>query len=56
MSIDGTNCCIPQQSPAVPGNPFSLHKFKGKCALCYELGVDIVEWDLVGVEGPYPEG
>ena len=42
ISIDGTDCRIPQQGPAVKGNPFSSHKFAGKCALCYELGVDII--------------
>jgi len=40
----------------VPGNPFSSHKFKGKCALRYELGIDIAEGNLVWVEGPYPAG
>jgi hypothetical protein len=33
--------------PAIAGNPFSLHKFKGKCALPYELGVDIIKGNLV---------
>ena len=55
-SINGTDCRIPQQGPAVKGNPFSSHKFNGKCALRYELGVDIVEGNLVWIEGPYPEG
>ena len=56
MSIDGTDCRIPQQGPAVKGNLFSSHKFKGKCALRYELRVDIVEENLVWIEGPYPVG
>ena len=56
MSIDGTDFRIPQQGPAVKGNPFSSHKFKGKCALRYELGVDIVEGNLVWIEGPCPAG
>ena len=47
---------IPQQGPAVKGNSFSSHKFKGKCALRYELGVDIVEGNLVWIEGPFPAG
>jgi hypothetical protein len=38
------------------GNPFYSHKFK-KCALHYELGIDIVEGNLVWVEGgSYPAG
>ncbi len=56
LSIDRTDCRIPQQGPAVKGNPFSSHKFNGKCALRYELGVDIVEGNLVWIEGPYPAG
>ena len=54
MRIDGTDCRIPQQGPAQKGNHFSLHKFSGKCALWYELGVDILQGDLVWIEGPYP--
>lgn len=40
----------------MPGNAFSSHKFKGKCALRYELGIDIVEGNLVWIEGPYAAG
>jgi hypothetical protein len=56
MSIDGTDCRIPQQGPAQKGSPFSSHKFAGKCALWYELGVDILQGNLVWIEGPYPAG
>ncbi len=56
MRIDGTDCRIPQQGPAQKGNPFSSHKFAGKCALRYELGVDILQGNLVWIEGPYPAG
>ena len=48
--------CIPQQGPAIPGNPFSLFKFKGKCALQYEIGVDILAGNIVWVNGPYTAG
>jgi len=47
ISIDGTDCQIPQMGPAIAGNPFSLHKLNGKCALRYELGVDIIKENLV---------
>jgi len=56
ISIDGTDCRIPQMGPAIAGNPFSSHKFKGKCALRYELGIDIIKGNLVWIEGPYPAG
>jgi hypothetical protein len=56
ISIDSTNCPIPQQGKAVQGNAFALHKFAGKSALHYELGVDIAEGDQVWIEGPYPVG
>ena len=52
MSIDGTDVRIPQQGHAIAGNPFSLHKFAGKCALQYEIGVDILAGNVVWVEGP----
>lgn len=56
LSIDGTDCRIPQQGAAVKGNPFSSHKFTGKCGLRYELGVDIKEGNLVWINGPFPCG
>ena len=55
--IDGTDVCIPQQGPAIPGNPFSSFKFKGKCGLRYEIGVDIVlAGNIVWVNGLYAAG
>ena len=54
--ISITDCHIPQQGQAVKGNPFSSHKFAGKCALRYELGVDIIDGNLVWLEGPFPAG
>lgn len=56
MSIDGTDVRIPQQGHAIAGNPFSSHKFAGKCALRYEIGVDILAGNVVWVEGPYAAG
>ncbi len=56
LSVDGTDCRIPQQGPAQKGNPFSSHNFGGKCGLHYELGVDIIEGNLVWLQGPYPAG
>jgi hypothetical protein len=43
-------------APAVKGNPLSSHKFAGKCALRYELGVDIIDGNLVWLEVPFPAG
>jgi hypothetical protein len=38
------------------GNPFGSHKYAGKSALRYELGVDIRGGNLVWIQGPYPAG
>ena len=56
ISVDGTDVRIPQQGPAIPGNPFSLFKFKGKCGLRYKIGVDILAGNIVWVNGPYAAG
>ncbi len=56
MSIDGTDFRITQQGPAVRGNAFGSHKYAGKSALRYELGLDILAGNLVWVGGPYPAG
>jgi len=56
MSIDGTDFEILQQGPAVKGNAFGSHKYAGKSALRYELGIDILAGNLVWVGGPYPAG
>ena len=48
--------CIPQQGPAIPGNPFSSFKFNGKCGLRYEIGVDILVGNIVWVNGPFAAG
>jgi hypothetical protein len=41
MLVNGTDFCIPQKGQAKKGNPFGSHKYAGKSALHYELGVDI---------------
>ena len=56
ISVDGIDCRIPQQGPAIPGNPFSSFKFKGKCGLRYEIGVDILAGNIVWIEGPHAAG
>ena len=56
MSVDGTNFRIPQKGQAKKGNPFGSHKYAGKSALRYELGVDIRGGNLVWIQGPYSAG
>jgi hypothetical protein len=56
MTIDGTDFQIPQQGAAERGNAFASHKYAGKLALRYELGVDILAGNLVWIQGPYPAG
>ena len=47
---------IPQQGPAIPGNPFSSFKFKGKCGLRYKIGVDILAGNIILANGPFAAG
>jgi hypothetical protein len=54
--VDGTDVRILQQGPAIPGNPFSSFKFKGKCGLQYEIGVDILARNIMWINGPYAVG
>jgi hypothetical protein len=56
MTIDGTDFRIPQKGIAKKGNSFATHKYAGKFALRYELGVDILAGNLVWIQGPYPAG
>ena len=56
MTIDGTDFHIPQKGAAMKGNAFGSHKYAGKSALCYELGVDNLAGNLVWIQGPYPAG
>jgi hypothetical protein len=54
MTIDRTDFRIQQKGVAKRGNAFGSHKYAGKAALRYELGIDILKGNLVWVEGPYP--
>ncbi len=47
---------IPHKGAEKKGNPFGSHKYAGKSALCYELGVAILMGNLVWIQGPYPAG
>ena len=42
MTIDGTDFRIQQKGAARKGNLFGSHKYAGKSALRYKLGVDIL--------------
>jgi hypothetical protein len=56
MPVNGTDFCVPQKGMATKGNAFASHKYAGKSALRYELGVSILGGDLVWIQGPYPAG
>jgi len=56
MTVDGTDFCIPQKGAATKRNAFGSHKYAGKSALRYKLGVDILAGNLVWIQGPYPAG
>ena len=56
MSVDGTDYRILQKGPARKGNVFASHKYAGKSALRYELGVCILTGELVWIHGPFPAG
>ncbi len=56
ISVDGTDVRIPQQGPAIPGNPFSLFKFKGRCRLWYKIGGGILAGNILWVNEPYAAG
>ena len=47
MTVDGTD---------FRRNAFGSHKYAGKSALRYLLGVDILAGNLVWIQGPYPAG
>jgi hypothetical protein len=51
MTVDGTDFHIPQKGAATKGNAFASHKYAGKSALRYELGVDILAGNLVWIQG-----
>ena len=56
MTVDGTDFRIHQKGAATKGNAFASHKYAGKSALRYELGVDILAGNLFWIQGPYPAG
>ena len=56
MTVDRTDFSIPQKGAATKGNAFASHKYAGKSALRYKLGVDILAGNLVWIQGPYPAG
>jgi len=56
MAVDGTDFCIPQKGFVTKGNAFASHKYTGKSALRYELGVDILTGNLLWIQGSYPAG
>lgn len=56
MSVDGTDFRILQKGAARKGNAFGSHKYAGKSALRYELGICIRTGCLVWIQGPYPAG
>ncbi len=56
MTVDGTDSRVPQKGVATKGNAFASHKYAGKSALRYELGIDILAGNLVWIQGPYPAG
>ena len=56
MRVNGTDFRVPQKRTATKGNAFASHKYAGKSALRYNLGVSILGDDLVWIQGPYPVG
>jgi hypothetical protein len=56
MTVNGTDFRVPQKGTATKGNAFASHKYAGKSAISYELGVSILGGDLVWIQGLYPAG
>jgi hypothetical protein len=56
MTVNGTDFRVPQKGMVTKGNAFAFHKYVGKSALRYEMGVSILGGDLVWIQGPYPTG
>ncbi len=56
MTVDGTDFRIPQKGVVKKGNAFGSHKYTGKSALRYKLGINILAGNLVWIQGPYPAG
>jgi hypothetical protein len=51
VSIDGTDCRVPNHGPA-----FSSHKFAKKGGVWYEVALCLQTGDIVWVNGPLPCG
>ena len=49
MTINGTDFQIPQKGIAKKEKTFVSHKYVGKSALRYKLGVDILAGNLVWI-------
>jgi hypothetical protein len=56
ITVDETDFCVLQKGTETKGNAFTSHKYAGKSALRYELGMSILGGDLVWIRGPYPVG
>jgi hypothetical protein len=56
MTINGTNFHVPQKGLPKKGNAFASHKYVGKSALRFRLGVSIWGGGLMWIQGPYPAG
>jgi hypothetical protein len=56
MTVDGIDFRIPQTEVVANVNAFASHKYNGKSALRYKLGVSILGGGLVRIQGPYPTG
>jgi hypothetical protein len=54
VSVDGTDCPVPQQRSLAP-KPFFSHKFRGH-GLRYEITICIIAGDIVSIVGPFPCG
>jgi hypothetical protein len=54
MTLNGIDVKILQKGVTKKGNAFTSHKYVGKSALRYELGIDILAGNLVWIQGPYP--
>jgi hypothetical protein len=49
MTVSDTDFRIPQKGIETKGNAFGSHKYAGKSALWYDLGVDILAGNLVWI-------
>jgi hypothetical protein len=54
MIVHGTDFHVSQKGMATKGNAFMYHRYAGKSAIRYKLGMRILGGDLVWIQGPYP--